>query len=152
MISDQEFLHGAAFLRLMNIAQPITVTHVSSIHTSIYIVKSLTKLSGILFKVSTKPRSAWAFSFSAQEDTAINMLKSKYPDINFFTAFVCHKDGICCLSEAQLFAVFDSDRPIFTGQRISVARKSSGSYHISGAKKVRMEKTVSQNSWPKVII
>ncbi|NJK28723.1 MAG: hypothetical protein HC851_09755 [Acaryochloris sp. RU_4_1] len=152
MISDQEFLHGAAFLRLINLGQPITVTHAPTIHPSIYIVSSLTKVSGILFKISTKSRSAWSFTFSAQEDTAISTLKSKHLGIEFFAALVCHRDGICCLSEDQLFAVFDSDKSIFAGQRISVSRKSCGSYHINGAKKVRMGKTVPQNAWPKLVV
>ncbi len=152
MISDQEFLHGAAFLRLINLGQPVTVTHAASIHSSIYIVSSLTKLSGILFKVSTKSRSAWSFTFSDQEGKAISILKSKYPVIEFFAALVCHKDGVCCLSEEQLFEVFDSDSPTFAGQRISVSRKSHSSYHVNGAKRVRMEKTVPQNAWPKLVV
>jgi hypothetical protein len=152
MISDQEFLHGAAFLRLINLGQPITVTHASSIHSSIYVVSSPTKLSGILFKVSTKIRSAWSFTFSEQEDAAINTLRSKYPGIDFFAALVCHRDGVCCLSEDQLFKVFDSDNSTFAGQRISVSRKSHSSYHVNGAKKVRMEKAVPQNAWPKLVV
>lgn len=152
MISDQEFLHGAAFLRLINLGQPITVTHASSIHPSIYIISSLTKSSGILFKVSTKSRSAWSFAFSAQEDEAINTLKSKHQDIKFFTALICHKDGICCLSESQLLSVFDDNLLNFEGQRISVSRKSGESYHVNGAKRVRMEKTVPQNAWPKSVV
>jgi hypothetical protein len=152
MISDQEFLHGAAFLRLINLGQPITITHASLIHPSIYIVSSLTKISGVLFKVSIKSRSAWSFTFSAQEDEAINTLKTKHQGIKFFAALVCHKDGICCLSEAQLFSVFDGDGLTFEGQRISVSRKSCGSYHVNGAKKVRMQGAVPQNAWPKVVV
>ena len=152
MISDQEFLHGAAFLRLINLGQPVTITHASPIHPSIYVVSSLTKFSGILFKVSTKSRSAWSFTFSAQEDEAINTLKSKHQGIGFFAALVCHKDGVCCLSETQLLSVFDGDDSIFEGQRISVSRKSYGSYHVSGAKKSRMQRTVPQNAWPKLVV
>jgi len=152
MISDQEFLHGAAFLRLINLGKPITVTHTSSIHSSTYIVRSPTKLSGILFKISTKSRSAWSFTFSIQEDVAINTLKSKYKDISFFAALICHKDGICCLSESQLISVFDSDTPTFAGQRISVSRKSGSSYHVNGAKRVRMERTVPLIAWTELVV
>jgi hypothetical protein len=153
MISDQEFLHGAAFLRLINLGHPVTVTHAPSIHPSIYLVNSITKLSGVLFKVSTKARSAWSFTFSAQEDVAIKTLKSENQGISFFAALVCHKDGICCLSEDQLLSVFDdNDNSIFDGQRISVSRKSCGSYHVNGARRLRMERTVPQNAWPKLIV
>jgi hypothetical protein len=152
VISDQEFLHGAAFLRLINLGQVITVTHASSIHQSIYIVNSLQKLSGILFKVSTKSRSAWSFVFSAQEDAAIRVLKSKYQDIKFFAALVCHKDGVCCLSEEQLLSVFGSLDPIFEGQRVSVSRKPNSSYHVNGSRKLNVEEIVPQNAWPRLII
>jgi len=152
MISDQEFLHGAAFLRLINTGQTITVTHASFVHPSIYVVRSLTKLSGILFKVSTKSRSAWSFTFSEQECVAINTLKTKYQGISFFAALVCYKDGVCCLSEAQLLSVFDADDQMFEGQRISVSRKSHGSYHVNGAKRAHMQRTVPQSAWPKLIV
>lgn len=152
MISDQEFLYGAAFLRLINLGQPVTITHESSIHSSIYIINSFAKSSGILFKVSTKSRSAWSFTFSNKEDTAINILKSKHPDIEFFAALICHKDGICCLSEHQLSEVFENSKLIYAGQRVSVSRKPHGSYYVSGPKKVSMEKTVPQNAWPQLVV
>lgn len=151
MISDQEFLHGAAFLRLINLGQPVTITHVPHIHSSIYVVRSHVRVAGVLFKVSTKSRSAWPFIFTAQENTAITMLNVKYPEIEFFVALVCQKDGVCCLSERQLKEIFGSQCPTFTGQRVSVSRKPNGSYHISGANKVSLEKTVPQNAWPQII-
>lgn len=156
MIQDKEFLHGAAFLRLINQGQCITVSQVSSIDLSpsIYIIKSDQKVSAVLFKISTKPRSAWSFSFTDQEDKAIDRLKSSYRDINFFVALICHKDGICCLSEDQLLSVFDHDHKecIFEGQRISVSRKSNSSYSISGPKRLKMQGSVPQNAWPKLVI
>jgi hypothetical protein len=152
MISDQEFLHGAAFLRLVNLGQPITVTHVLSVHPSIYLVSSLTRLSGILFKVSTKSRSAWSFTFSSQEDEAIKTLKSKYPNIEFFVALVCHKDGVCCLSEKQLLSIFGDNHETFEKQRVSVSRKPGGSYHVNGCNKLYMKSSVPQNAWPKLVV
>jgi hypothetical protein len=35
MINDQDFLHGAAFLRLINSASRITISHAFEIHQSI---------------------------------------------------------------------------------------------------------------------
>jgi hypothetical protein len=136
MINDQEFLHGAAFLRLINLGQPVTITHASSIHASLYMVNSKEKSSGILFKVSTKARSAWSFSFSEQEDFAVKKLKIDHPGVYFFAALICHKDGICCLSEDQIISVFDVNNPSFRGQRVSVSRKPYGSYHITGMGKI----------------
>ena len=83
---------------------------------------------------------------------AIRVLKSKYPGISFFAALICHKDGVCCLPEEQLNKIFDGDGLIFSGQRVSVSRKSRGSYHISGTKKVATGRTVPQNAWPNLVI
>ena len=38
MINDQEFLHGAAFLRLIDHGEQITIRHASWIHPSIYLI------------------------------------------------------------------------------------------------------------------
>ncbi len=57
MINDQEFLHGAAFLRLIDHGEQIKITHSSWIHPSIYLVDTGNSKSAILFEVSKKPKS-----------------------------------------------------------------------------------------------
>jgi hypothetical protein len=149
MINDQEFLHGAAFLRLINYGHRITITHASWIHSSIYLIETESKKSAILCKVSKKPKSAWSFTLSSQEESALTNLPSKYPDISVFIAFICHKDGICCIAEKRLRSVLDKDAGV-DGKHISVSRQPHGSYHVSGPGRQPIEQTVPQNDWPRI--
>lgn len=150
MISDQEFLHGAAFLRLINYGNRTIITHASLIHPSLYLVDTENSKSAVLFKLSKKPKSAWSFNFSAQEESALITLHNKYPDIAVFIALICHKDGICCLAEAQLLSVLDENTGI-GGQHISVSRRLHGSYHVSGPGRLPLERTVPQSNWPRIV-
>jgi hypothetical protein len=150
MINDQEFLHGAAFLRLINYGTKITIIPASSIHPSLYLVETENSQSAILFKISKKPKSAWSFTFSKQEELALDTLYSKYPDVSVFIALICHKDGICCIAEERLRSVLDKDAGV-NGQHISVSRLTRGSYHISGPGRQQMEQTVPQSDWPRVV-
>ncbi|AFZ58397.1 hypothetical protein H6G54_04540 [Anabaena cylindrica FACHB-243] len=150
MINDQEFLHGAAFLRLIDHGEKITITHASWIHPSIYLVDTESSKSAILFKVSKKPKSAWSFTLSSQEESALNILPNKYDEISLFFALICHKDGICCIPQIRLWSVLDTDMGL-AGQHISVSRKPHGSYHVSGPGRQKMDQTVPQNDWPRVL-
>ncbi|MGB7439425.1 MAG: hypothetical protein WA919_00020 [Coleofasciculaceae cyanobacterium] len=150
MINDQEFLHGAAFLRLINYGIRITITHGSSIHPSLYLLETDNSKSAVLFKVSKKPKSAWSFTLSSQEESALDTLHNKYHNLSIFIALICHKDGICCLAEKQLWSVLDKEVGI-SGQHISVSRQTRGSYHVSGPGRQQMEQAVPQSNWPRVV-
>jgi len=151
MINDQEFLQGAAFLRLINYGSRITIIHTSLIHPSMYLVETDSSKSAVLFKISKKPKSAWSFTLSNQEKLALDTLHSKYPDVSVFIAFICHKDGICCIAEKRLRSVLDKDTGV-DGQHISVSRQPYGSYHVSGPGRQQLEQTVPQSDWPRVIL
>ncbi|MCT7950788.1 hypothetical protein NG798_13380 [Ancylothrix sp. C2] len=151
MINDQEFLHGAAFLRLINSGESITILHASEIHPSVYLVEGSGKKSAILFKVSKKPTSAWSFTLSNTEELTFDKVHYEYPGFSVFLAFVCHKDGICCIALERLRTILEKDA-VMNGQHISVSRRAHGSYHISGPGRQRLEQTVPQNDWPRVVI
>jgi hypothetical protein len=151
MINDQEFLHGAAFLRLINYGHRITINHASLIHPSIYLIETDSSKSALLFKVSKKPKSAWSFTLSEREELALDTLHSKYPDVSVFIALICHKDGICCIAEKRLRSVLDKDAGV-NGQHISVSRQTRSSYHVSGPGRQQMEQSVPQSDWPRVIL
>lgn len=150
MINDRELLHGAAFLRLINYRERLTITHATWIHPSIYLVETNSSKSAILLKVSTKPKSAWSFTLSSQEESALDTLHTKYPGFSIFIALICHKDGICCIAQQCLWSILDKDAGI-SGQHISVSRQPHGSYHVSGPGRQQMEQTVPQNDWPRVV-
>lgn len=150
MINDQEFLHGAAFLRLINYGKQVTITHALLIHPSIYLVETDSSKSAILFKVSKKPTSAWSFTLSTQEESALHIVHSKYDGVSLFLALICHKDGICCIPQKRLWSVLDTEADV-AGQHISVSRKTHGSYYISGPGRQQMKQTVPQSDWPRVL-
>jgi hypothetical protein len=101
-------------------------------------------------KVSKKPKSAWSFTLSNQEESALEILPSKYDGSSLFLALICHEDGICCIPQKRLWSVLDTDICI-AGQHISVSRKPHGSYHVSEPGRQKMEQTVPHNDWPRVL-
>ncbi|MFN7415044.1 MAG: hypothetical protein ACK5RT_14310 [Dolichospermum sp.] len=150
-INDLEFLQGAAFLRLLKETPNISINYLSYIHSSLYLVEVKNKESAILFKISKKPNSSWSFSFSLQEEIAITNFRQKYPNVQLFIAFICHRDGICCLSEEQLWTLFDISDGL-SNQRISVKREPRGSYYVKGTGRVPLDRTIPQNNWPNLIL
>lgn len=150
MINDREFILGAAFHRLVNFGEKVTITHLPNLYSALYFVETKSIKSVILFKISTKPKSSWSFSFSKGEESALNMLNKKYLGVSVFIVLVCHKDGICCLREDLLWSILDRDTKL-SSQHISVSRPPHGSYHVSGPGKQKMQQTVPQNNWPRII-
>lgn len=150
-INDLEFLHGAAFLRLLKGTSYISISYLSSIHSSLYLIKSTNRESAILFKISRKPNSSWSFSFSPQEELALASFHENYPNIKLFIALICHRDGICCLSEEQLWSILDASEGL-ANQRISIKRENRGSYYVKGTGRVPLERTIPQNNWPDVVL
>jgi hypothetical protein len=149
VINDCEFIEGAAFIRLVNYGHQVTIISASSIHSSTYLIETESHQFAVLFKHSKKPKSAWSFAFSSQKDNALNVLNSKYSDCLAFIAFICHKDGICCVSKERLMSIIDNASDI-GGQRVSVSRKPRGSYYVSGPGKQQMLQTVPQSDWPRI--
>ncbi|WP_413160871.1 hypothetical protein ACL6C3_20390 [Capilliphycus salinus ALCB114379] len=132
MISDQEFLYGAALLKLINFGNKVTLVHYSYIHSSLYLIETDNTKSAVLFKLSKKPKSAWSFTFSEQEDIALKTVRDQHLNVLVFLALVCHKDGICCMALDRVLDILEN-RENISGQYISVSRRPRGSYHISGA-------------------
>lgn len=151
MISDQEFLQGAAFCKLISYGYRIMITHMASIHTSMYLIETNSSKSGVLFKLSKKPKSAWSFTLSSKEQIALNALSSKYPCISLFIAFICHRDGICCISQEQLWNLLNKESSM-VNYHISVSRHLNGSYRVSGSSGQQMNQTVPQSNWPRVVL
>lgn len=150
-INDLEFLHGAAFLRLLKGTSYISISYLSSIHPSLYLVKNTNQESAVLFKISRKPTSSWSFSFSSQEEIALTIFHQTYPDVKVFIVLICHRDGVCCLSEEQLWTILNPSEGL-AKQRISVKRELRGSYYVKGTGRVPLERTIPQNNWPDVIL
>lgn len=150
-INDLEFLQGAALIRLLKGTSYISINYLSSIHPSIYLIGNTNQESAILFKISKKPTSSWSFSFSLQEENALTKFHQIYPNVKLFIALICHRDGVCCLSEEQLWTIIDPSEGL-AQQRVSVKRELRGSYYVKGTGRVPLERTIPQNNWPDVIL
>ncbi len=131
MIKDCEFLKGVAFIRLVDYGNQVAIIPASSIHPSIYLIETTNYQSAVLFKHSTKPKSSWSFTLSIQEEEALDKLLYHYPDYYLYIAFICHRDGICCVSKERLMNILDTETGI-TDQHISISRQPHGSYYVSG--------------------
>lgn len=151
MISDQEFLYGAAFSRLVHYGGQISLTHLSEVHPAIYLVETNSSKSAILFKLSKKPKSTWSFTLSNQEQLAIATVSEKYSHTQIFFSLICHKDGICCISKDRLYDLLDLSEDV-SAQHISVSRKIHGSYHVSGPGRQQMNRSIPQNDWPYIVL
>ncbi len=150
-INTQEFLQGAAIIKLLKSTSGVYIKNLSDIHPSIYMVKTDLSESAILLKTSTKPNSAWSFSFSEQEEIAMKKLHQTHPKVTLFIALICHRDGVCCLSEKQLWTIIDPENGLIN-QRISVARKLNTSYNVTGTGRVALERKIPQTNWPNIIL
>ncbi|NEP42888.1 MAG: hypothetical protein F6K35_28140 [Okeania sp. SIO2H7] len=151
MINDTELIYGAAFIKLINFGEKVTIAYASQIHSSVYLVQTNKSKSAILFKKSTKPQSAWSFTLTDRDLSALDNLHQEYPEFSIFLALLCHKDGICCLTEEQLWTIIERDANI-QSQNISVSRKGSGSYRVNGPGRKKMAGSIPQNSWPRLVL
>lgn len=147
MISDQELLYGAAFSQLFQQGNKILVKRLSEVHLSMYLIETDNSKSAILFKISKKPKSTWSFTLSSQEQSSINSFAKQCPSTKVFLVFICHKDGICCVSKNEIWNILDLEKK--DGQHISICRKPYGSYHVSSSKKIN--RSIPQNDWPYII-
>jgi hypothetical protein len=97
VIRDQELLHGAALIRLLDAGEPVTICKVGDIHPSVYAVEAGNRRVTLLLKLLTRKKSPWQFTFTEGEGAALAALAEEYPDHERLLVFVCHLDGVCCL-------------------------------------------------------
>ncbi|OAI41705.1 hypothetical protein AYO40_02615 [Planctomycetaceae bacterium SCGC AG-212-D15] len=149
MIRDQELLHGAALIRLLDVGEPVTVCKAMEIHPSVYAVDAGDRRVALLLKLSTKKKSPWQFTFTEGESTALTMMAQTYPDHERLLLFVCHLDGVCCLPHDRLGELVDDPfAPV--GQAVSVARAEGKSYRITGPGRLRLRGTIPASDWPRI--
>jgi hypothetical protein len=152
MLKDRDFLYGAAILRLINFGNKVTVRHCHSFHNSLYYIESPKNCSVVLFKLSTKPTSSWQFKFSNDENNALRKISGEFTnEISLFLSFICHKDGVCCISRDNLTQILDRADDI-SGQCISISRPPKGCYRVRGPGRKSLHRTIPQNNWPHIIL
>jgi hypothetical protein len=150
VIRDQELLHGAAMIRLLDAGEPVTVCRAADIHPSAYMVEAGDRCVALLLKLSTKKKSPWQFTFTEGESAALAALAEAYPDHERLLVFVCHTDGVCCLPHDRLGELIE-DQFAPAGQAISVARAERKSYRITGPGRLRLRGTIPVSDWPRIV-
>jgi len=148
MIRDQELLHGAAVIRLLDAGVPVSIQHAPDIHASAYLAEAGDRRVALLLKLSTRKRSPWQFTFTEGEAAALAALAGTYPEHERLLVLVCHTDGVCCLPHDRLGAIMN-DPKAPAGQAVSVARGEGRSYRVTGPARRKMTRTIPMNDWPR---
>jgi hypothetical protein len=150
VIRDQELLHGAALIRLLDAGEPVTVCKATGIHPSVYVVEAGDRRVTLLLKLSTRKKSPWQFTFTEGEGEALVALAEAYPDHERLILFVCHLDGVCCLPYGRLGELIE-DPSAPAGQAVSAARAERKSYRVTGPGRLRLHGTIPVSDWPRIV-
>lgn len=145
--NDQELLHGAAILRLIESGHTWEVKHAASIHESAYIVLTDSMKSIVMFKLSKRTKSPWQFVFTPNEEQAVQVFHRDHCGCPIFFGLVCQKDGVCCVTERELDEVMPENGRI-SELYVSISRKRQSSYRMSGPSRTRLDRTIQAQSWP----
>ena len=133
MIDKQEFYHGVAILKLLRDSIPTSVRK-SEIG---YVVNDD---SFIFVKYSTKSRSPWRFSFTANEVPKLQALYASYKKL--VVAFVCGGDGVCAVPWEEVERLLGS-----SPGWISSTRRFKECYAVAGPSG-RLRRKVALSEWP----
>jgi len=136
MIEKLEFYHGAALVRVIQDPRCETIRK----HPCGYRVNENRILA---IKYSTKARSPWGFTFSADDITRFNAAKAEFGDC--IIALVCGGDGICALSWAVTVALLAQ-----SPGRIAAKRGFAGCYAVNGPAG-ELKGKVAMNQWPAIV-
>lgn len=151
-MNDRQLLHGAAMAELIDTESPVTIHHLEKTHDYAYAFQRLTDGGGfkaVLFKYSTAAKTPWRFGFSPAEDAAIEALILEYKETATFITLICGKDGVCCVSVADLRLVMGPGK--WTGLSLSVARPPDSGYRLSGPGKVLLRNIIPKSAWPRAL-
>ncbi|MCF7887764.1 MAG: hypothetical protein K9L76_00645 [Candidatus Omnitrophica bacterium] len=142
MIKEFEKYHGAVFTRLLHgISETVTIdTYPTKSHASYVVNKKI----GLYIKHSTNRMTPWVFTFKKIHQDEIIEIKNKLGEI--YIVFVCHDDGIVCLSFDEFKKVLDHNHEDIEWVRI--ARNPRQKYSVSG-KDGKLRFKIGENEFPK---
>lgn len=146
-IGDQALLHGAAMLQVVLRGGSVSLRHWRDIHDSLYAVGSHDRQAAFLLKHSTSPGRRWQFRFTPAELAALESASRDVRIHSCVIALICKKNGVCCLSGAELEELL-SDRGEIEAMFVTVTRPAGGSYRVLGPNGNRHPRTVPANAWP----
>lgn len=146
MLRDSYLLQGAALLIAIDRVGPIGVRELAEIHGSAYELRKGNDAVQVLFKIATSRagRHRWQFTISSAEVGAIGQLESRLHPV--FLAFVCQKDGVCCMPDEVLFSLISKTHP--GGQAVSISREHRGRYWLTGPGRTALPTSIPASDWP----
>lgn len=151
-INDQDIYQGVVFLKALRQIEESSTNLNYQIKSgtsknSFLIEDDKSKNIGIYIKYTKKPRSPWSFSFITEHQEEIEILSEVCDQV--LITFVCHYDGIVCLTYQELKEVLDEK--FEESERVSIRRKARGNYWVKG-RDGRMEASIARNDLGKKII
>jgi hypothetical protein len=99
---------------------------------------------GLYIKHSTKRLSPWTFTFQGRHQDEILEMHRRFADV--LAVFVCHTDGIACLTFAELQVILGTRRTDVQWVRIS--RRPREKYAIAGGHG-RLKSKIGDNEFPR---
>lgn len=148
-IVDRHLLFGAAVAQVIMQDKPLYIKERPESQNNLFEFCTSVGHSLVLFKYSTKNRSPWQFTLPRKQmGLLIDCETSVYADKRF-TALICGLDGVCLVDLMQLTQLVDVDQ---AQSGLSVRRPRSGSYRVSGPKRVKIAGAVPRNRWTKEIV
>ena len=116
------------------------VTNIQSASNASYVVNETV---GIYIKYSAKRMTPWRFTFLAEHQQEIELLKSSFEKV--FLVLVCSDDGVVCFSYAELKQILDNLLdPI---EWISATRHKREMYLVKGSNG-ELDFKIGQNEFP----
>tara|TARA_Y100000385_G_scaffold287819_2_gene352939 strand:- start:457 stop:930 length:474 start_codon:yes stop_codon:yes gene_type:complete len=151
-INDQDIYQGVVFLKALRQVEELSTDLNYKIRSgtsknSFLIEGEKTRTVGIYVKYTKKPRSPWSFSFIQEHQEEIEVLAEVCNEV--LITFVCHYDGIVCLTYKELKEVLDET--FEESERVSIRRKARGNYWVKG-RDGRMEASITRNDLGKKIM
>lgn len=141
MIKEYEKFHGAVFSRLFHkTSKKVSIAAYPSKSNSSYIMNDKV---GIYIKHSTSRMSPWNFTFQKDHQDEILKMKNKLGEV--FVIFVCHDNGIACLSFDELKQVLDHIHEDVEWVRVS--RNARQKFTITG-KNGKLKFKIGENEFP----
>lgn len=134
-VNDQDIYQGVVLLKAIrqveDIEGEVKFKIRSATSKNSFLIEELSgkeKLLGVYIKYTKKSRSPWNFSFHAEHQEEIDILKEICDEV--LITFVCHHDGVVCLTFEELKAVLDDT--FEESESVRIRRKSRGNYWIKG--------------------
>ena len=127
MIPDYKLYHGAVLAEIVDVST-IPVTFGELLEDGRLTSYTVNETVGVHIKHSTQRLHPWQFTFTGQNLTELMALRLRFKDV--FVVFVCHTDGMVCLSLAELSSIIEPGGNDQAWVRID--RRKGEWYSVSG--------------------